>query len=176
MLIIAIDNSDGPGRRTYGRLVSEHFLFGSAKPITMSSTEEMVTKVLIRSISRKIACLSIIDHGSQHHISIGNDEFHLYKCFPWSKWRYLHLLCDKFHDYGYVHLFHCLAGQDKALIKTFAQIWRVPVVAHTGYYNGVDDTMDGNYVQAYPDGRFEKGSGKPTLWTQMRKAVAQGKF
>ena len=171
MFITVIDNSDEAGSLAYTRLKC----FSSETLLTMSSTQEMVTKVLMKSIGKKIARLSIIDHGSPYHFTIGNDQFDVQKYKANSAWPKFFLLRGRFHDYGYVHLFNCKVGRSELLIKALAKALQVPVVAHTENYNGVMDTMNGKYVQAFPNGKVEEEKRKPTIFNQMTN-LAQGKI
>jgi hypothetical protein len=74
-------------------------------------------------------------------------------------------LSGKFSPRGYVHLQHCEAGGNRALMTALAAIFGVPVVAGTGLHNPVYRANFGSYVKAYPDGRYETYSMGP-FWNE----------
>jgi hypothetical protein len=148
--------------------VDERDLAGSAGRLThcigsvpMRSVHSMVNNVLGALQDDIISRLNIIDHGNEKVLTIGDDyvslaTLQLYRPI-------LGRLFGRFADDGFVHLQHCLIGQNPELLVQLADTFGVPVVAGRGLTYSVAWTNEASLVAAYPDGRvsnsFERWVG-----------------
>jgi hypothetical protein len=107
----------------------------------------------------KMSRLNILDHGNSTSIQIGSDRVSV-GTLPTFR-PTLALLAGNFSTSGFVHLQHCDAGQNRPLLLSLAQIFRVPVYAGTGAHNPVYRFNRGGYVRANPDGTFSSDAGRP---------------
>jgi len=136
--------------------------------VYMTSVSTMVANVL-SAISagtpaeRKMHRLNILDHGNARAIEIGDDVIGTSNVAGYAA--ELGRLSGKFSPRGYVHLQHCEAGGNRALMTALAGIFGVPVVAGTGLHNPIYRANFGSYVKAYPDGRYETYSLGP-FWNE----------
>lgn len=102
--------------------------------IHMSDVKSMVANVYARMMQNKadIRGLRINDHGNDTGMEFGTDfvttaNFMLHS-FELDK------LKGAFCPYnGFVHLLHCEAGQNTALMAKFAALWKVPVYGGVWY-------------------------------------------
>lgn len=151
MEITVIDRRDpGPGFLTSLLRLNE---------VYMTNTTSMVNNVLAAAGQNRITRLNIIDHGQDGGMQLGDDLI-----FD-DNMRYfrgtLSLLRGHFAADGFVHLQHCFVGNNRALLRTLAQIWQVPVFAGTGYHRPAIRFQDGQYVRCDPNGDCQIGVSRP---------------
>lgn len=117
--------------------------------VPMTSARTMVDNVLGALGDDIISRLNIVDHGSTNVLMLGDDRISLSTLS--SHERTLGKLFGRFADDGFVHLQHCLIGNDARLLRALAKVIGVPVVAGTGlgYPNWKNA---GSLVAAHPDG------------------------
>ena len=96
----------------------------------------------------RMSRLNILDHGNSSGVEIGGDWIN-----TGSFGRFqpeLARLSPEFDNDAFVHLQHCNAGMNIALLEMFADTFSVPVVAGRGRQNPVYRFNTGNFVRVYP--------------------------
>jgi len=122
---------------------------------------KVIDKTLVEPNFNGIDCLNVVTHGNDHAIAFGSSIITL-RSFP----RYeqdLSRLTRLFARNGFVHFQACDVGSDYELIKQFARVWRVAVVAPTTTYNLVLRVQApwGDYVRCEPAGFCRVGVPRP---------------
>lgn len=104
--------------------------------IYMSDVKSMVANVSVRMMQNRadIRGLRINDHGNNTGMEFGND-FVTTTNFPQHSFEF-DKLKGTFCPYnGFVHMLHCMAGQNTPLLARFAALWKVPVYGGVWYTN-----------------------------------------
>lgn len=125
----------------------------------MTSVASMVRVVLAHIASRRMDRLNILDHGSTRSIQIGTDRVSV-TTLPRFEGQ-LRRLRGHFSRNGFVHLQHCNAGGNAALLLRLAQVFGVSVYAGTGLHHAVYRFNTGDYVRADPNGSFARSVPRP---------------
>ena len=142
-----------------GRAIGGAFLDGaannykasfSANPIFFLDVKNLVVSVSRKAGNDKIGRLTIHDHGNSDGCFLGADWVTV-KDFEKTVVD-LVLLSRNMHPSGWVHLTHCLVGQNENLLQMFAATFGVSVYAATGKVNGFDQVIDGTWTRCSPSG------------------------
>lgn len=149
--ITAIDTSDFVG-----------FFAAAARfgEVEFSDVRSLVDGVRARAGIATLRRLNILDHGNSSGIELGRDwitvsSLPVYKLL-------LSRLSGLFVPEGFVHLQHCDAGQNHALLCAFSVIVNVPVYAGTGEHNPVYRFNLGRYERCVPSGNCESDVARPS--------------
>jgi hypothetical protein len=128
----------------------------------MVSVRTMVDNVLagVRRSGEQVSRLNIRDHGDSSGIQIGDDVVAVSNLQQYA--HELGRLRDVLAPGAVVHLQHCEAAQNPALLVALARIWDVPVWAGAGYDTATTlgsplnvPLNTGAYARAFPDGTFD---------------------
>ena len=128
----------------------------------MKDVRSMVDAVIRRCTSVKgatIRRLDILDHGNSDGIQIGTDWITMATVAPFDG--LFRQLARLFASTGFVHLQHCEAGQNHALLGHFSKLFGVPVYAGTGAHNPVYRFNFGKYERCVPNGDCESDVARP---------------
>jgi hypothetical protein len=134
-------------------------------PICLTDVASLVSMVLIRSGGYPIDRLTIADHGTAGHVNFGTDTVNVIS-FSRFEPEFIKLR-GHFSFGGFVQLYHCHAGENKRLLGMFAEAFGVPVVAGTGYQNGVFRFNLGLYTVCSPGGGSTTTCNSPD-WDPIR--------
>jgi hypothetical protein len=98
--------------------------------LPMDNVYSMVFNVIAALSGRKLTGLNVVDHGNSTSACFGKEvvtaaNFNTYR---WT----LKQLRSRFVKSGFAHFRHCQVGKDAALLRKFAEVWGVPVIAGTG--------------------------------------------
>lgn len=127
--------------------------------IEFNDVESLVRGVRLRAGSGALRRLDILDHGNARGLELGTDWI-TSASLP----RYRALLgqlASAFGSGGFVHLQHCDAGRNHALLGSLSAIFTVPVYAGTGKHNPVYRFNFGRYERCVPSGDCESDVGRP---------------
>lgn len=126
--IIVIDTAEAVGALSQ--------LFRGFAGLSMTSVKTMTANVYAQVIKNKadIRGLRIMDHGNAQGCQIGND-FVTTTNFSAYRHDLLKLKGTFCPHTGFVHMLHCLQGQNTPLMHEFAKLWNVPVYAGEWYTN-----------------------------------------
>ena len=129
--------------------------------LSVTGVRNMVNQVVRAASHRKITKLSVIDHGkpSAKYIRIGKDKITTSNIEEYRG--ALQKLAEKFDKKGVVHIQNCYAGRNSSLLKLIAKMLLVPVYAGTDLQAPWCGFQFGEYVVAYPDGKFQKDVSIP---------------
>jgi RHS repeat-associated protein len=118
--------------------------------VPLINVDQMVKGILHHAGGRKIGRLNILDHGNANGMMLGSDWVDssnltgfLAKLSP---------LKGAFAPLGFIHLNHCMIGQNQPLMEAIANHLGVTVYAGTGYHNPAYRFNTGDYVVCYPGG------------------------
>lgn len=127
--------------------------------VYMSDVHSMVDNVMAKAGTNKISRLNILDHGNKTTMQIGKHKINVnnYLMFEGVFVK----LQPYFAATGFAHFQHCNIGENYALLRLFANTWKVPVFAGTGKHNPVYRFNFGDYVRCNPDGLCTKGVSRP---------------
>ena len=128
----------------------------------MSDVRSMVAAVKQRCASiagSTIRRLDVLDHGNPNGVEIGSDWITLSTIGPFDG--LFRQLAPLFAPTGFVHLQHCQAGQNHALLGHFSMLFGVPVYAGTGGQNPVYRFNRGKYERCIPSGDCESDVARP---------------
>ena len=115
-----------------------------AGEVYMVDVASMVQNVLKKLGNEQIERLNILDHGSTYGIQIGSDWVTAENVGSYEPT--LSKLRSRFSPQGFLHLQHCMAGNNRSLMMAFSRIFGVRVYAGTGYQNPIYRINTGNYV------------------------------
>lgn len=150
MIITAINDSHIQG------FVESIFTAGE---VYMSDVKGMVTRVLTKANGKKITRLNISDHANKDGCYFGKDWIDLSNFEKHAQ--HLMLLAPAFAKDSFVHLTHCLVGNNENLLQLFAMAFGVPVYAATGKVNGPGQT-DGTWTRCSPSGTIYRNAFFPS--------------
>jgi hypothetical protein len=148
--ITAIDTSDIVGFLAAATRIGE---------VEFSSVDSLVKGVRARAGSASLRRLNILDHGNSDGIELGTDWITI-TSLPIYR-QLLGQLSGLFVSDGFVHLQHCDAGQNHALLCSISAIFAVPVYAGTGKHNPVYRFNLGRYDRCIPSGACESDVPRP---------------
>jgi hypothetical protein len=127
--------------------------------VWINDVRSMITNVLAKAEKKKITRLNIIDHGNPTGCYIGTDWITVNNFENFSP--FLGKLYPAFEKDGFVHLQHCQMGQNKNLMRMFAQIFGVAVYAGTGNEHAGVPYNEGWYVRCSPGGQIYNNTLPP---------------
>jgi hypothetical protein len=148
--ITAIDTSSFVGFLAAATRVGE---------MEFSNVQTLVSGVRARAAAGALRRLNILDHGSAAGIELGTDWVTVASLPAYRMW--LAQLASLFAPIGFVHLQHCDAGQNHALLCALSAIVRVPVYAGTGGHNAIYRFNHGRYERCVPSGNCESDVARP---------------
>lgn len=129
---------------------------------------------LCRQERAVISRLSIIDHGrlegnadgtsAEYTIRIGENTMET-GSMPMHE-RAFRRVGALIADRGFIHFWHCWAGQNVELLKMIAKAAGKPVYGGTGKHNPIFNFNWGGYVCAAPDGTVAWDTGRPVPWIE----------
>ena len=128
----------------------------------MRDVRSMVAVVKQRCASiagATIRRLDVLDHGNPNGIEIGSDWITMKTVGPFDG--LFRQLAPLFAATGFVHLQHCRAGQNHALLGHLSTLFGVPVYAGTGAHNPVYRFNSGKYERCVPSGDCESDVARP---------------
>lgn len=151
MEVTVIDDSDLVGWLAAATRTSE---------VYMSDVTSMVTNVLgAVGATGSIDRLNILDHGNSTRVQIGSDRLDTSNFSTYEG--DLRKLAGRFSSTGFVHLQHCNAGKNHALMSLFARAFGVPVYAGTGKHNPIYRFNFGDYEVCTSAGVCASDVGRP---------------
>jgi len=151
MDITAIDTSDWVGYFAAATRIGE---------VEFSDVKSLVSRVRARAGARAgLRRLNIVDHGNSSGLALGNDWITVTSLPTYRP--LLEQLAELFNQNGFVHLQHCEAGQNHALLGAFSAIVKVPVYAGTGLHNPVYRFNWGRYERCVISGDCESDVARP---------------
>ena len=148
--ITAIDTSDIVG------FLAAATRFGE---VEFTDVRSLVSGVRARAGTATLRRLNICDHGNSMGIELGTNWITV-SSLPIYK-QLLSQLSGLFIPSGFVHLQHCDAGQNHALLCAISAIFSVPVYAGTGAHNPVYRFNFGRYERCVPSGNCESDVSRP---------------
>jgi hypothetical protein len=148
--ITAIDTSDVVGYVVAATRIGE---------VEFSDVQTLVRGVRARAGAGTLRRLNILDHGNAEGIELGTDWITL-SSLPIYR-LLLSQLVGLFVAGGFVHLQHCEAGQNHALLSALSAILKVPVYAGTGKHNSIYRFNLGRYERCVPSGDCESDVARP---------------
>ena len=136
--------------------------------VSMDSVKTMVDGTLTKlGSSDRLKRLNIMDHGNRSGMHFGADWVDETTLSSFAA--DIRRLSGHFTDGGFVHLQGCDVGQDSALLKAFAALVGVRVVAGKGAQNPVYRFNTGDYVDTNPDGSSSEHTLGP-YWSNRQGA------
>lgn len=151
MDITAIDTSDWVGYFAAATRVGE---------VEFSDVRTLVSNVRARAgACAGLRRLNILDHGNSSGIELGTDWITVTSLPTYRQ--QLEQLAELFSDNGFLHLQHCDAGQNHALLAAISAIVKVPVYAGTGAHNPVYRFNFGRYERCVVSGDCESDVARP---------------
>lgn len=148
--VTAIDTSDIVGFLAAATRIGE---------VEFNDVHTLVSGVRARAGAASLRRLNILDHGNAQGIELGSDWITV-RSLP-SYRQQLSQLSGLFVAGGFVHLQHCEAGRNHALLCLLSTIFAVPVYAGTGKHNPVYRFNLGRYERCVPSGNCDSDVARP---------------
>jgi hypothetical protein len=145
--------------------------------LDVASVPDMAAQLagLCRRERAVISRLCVVDHGrlegdadgsnAEYTIRIG--ESTLTTGFMYLYERPFRQVGALLADRGFIHFWHCWAGQNVGLLKMIARAAGKPVYAGTGRHNAVFNFNWGGYVCVGPDGTVSYDVDRPAPWFEL---------
>jgi len=127
--------------------------------VYMTNVKSMVIKVLAKANGNKITRLRISDHGQKDGCYFGADWISLDNFENYAA--DLMVLSPAFAKDAFVHLTHCLVGNNENLLQLFAAAFGVTVYAATGTVNSLQQVSDGTWTRCSPSGTIYRNAFFP---------------
>jgi hypothetical protein len=144
--------------------------------LDVTNVSDMVGQLegLCRKERGVISRLSVIDHGrlegnadgsnAEYVIRIGESTVQTGTMYL--HYRFFRQIGALLADRGFVHFWHCWAGQNVELLKVIAEAVGKPVYAGTVRHNPVFNFNWGGYVCVAPDGTVTRDTARPIPWIE----------